>query len=75
MVHNDHHYVTPVNIAKINLFITQIIYHAIKLPELATTDVRQDGGVSRQTKKTGSRDIFEICLSQDIAVLRISSLV
>ena len=46
MVHNDHHhYMTPVNIAKINLFITQIIYYAIKLPELATTDVHQDGGV------------------------------
>ena len=61
MVHNDHHhYMTPVNIAKINLFITQIIYYAIKLPGLATTDVHQDGGVSRQTKKTESRDIFEI---------------
>ena len=42
---DDHHYMTPVNIAKINSFITTIIYCAIKLPELVTTDIHQDGGV------------------------------
>ena len=42
---DDHHYIIPVNIANINLFITTLIYCEIKLPELVTTDVYQDGGV------------------------------
>ena len=73
VVHNDndhHHYMTTVNIAQINIFITKIIYYVIKLPELVTAGVHQNGGVSRhKPRKWGPRDIFEIWLSQDIETL------
>ena len=52
---------TPVNIAKINLIITKIIYYAIKLPELVTINVHQDGGVSRHKPRKQGPEIFLKC--------------